>query len=112
MVNRPMSRIRGQVVEVRAGQKLTSGGSSDSDANVWQVKPIGPSGAIAVITVTPVPKLRSTSFIIRGVTAPSAARPVRRGAASLIDSLTPPTVARRLGDPVVPDSRSRSRPPR
>jgi hypothetical protein len=31
----------------------TSGGSSDSELNDWQVKPIGPSSPWAVTTVTP-----------------------------------------------------------
>ena len=31
MQNRPSSRMRGHVVDVRAGLKLMSGGSSDSD---------------------------------------------------------------------------------
>jgi hypothetical protein len=60
---RPMALIAGQVVEVRAGEKLTSGGSSDSDANDWQVKPTGPSALVAVITTTPDAKCPSTSRI-------------------------------------------------
>src|SRR3954466_3656922 len=40
--NVPASRIRGHVDDVRDGAKLTSGGSSDSDVNDWQVNPIGP----------------------------------------------------------------------
>ena len=55
--NVPASRIRRQVVDVRAGAKLTSGGSSDSAANDWQVKPSGsPSAVRAVTTTTPVAK--------------------------------------------------------
>ena len=34
MVNESRGRIRGQVAEVRAGAKLTSGGTSDNEANV------------------------------------------------------------------------------
>src|SRR6185312_7290978 len=55
--NLPTSRIRGQVDDERAGAKLTSGGSSDSEANDWQVKPSSvPSGSRAVTTTTPVAK--------------------------------------------------------
>jgi hypothetical protein len=53
MQNRPPARIRGHVVDVRAGLKLTSGGSSDSEANDWQVKPSGPAGPLAVTTTMP-----------------------------------------------------------
>ena len=42
MQNRPMARSCGQVRDVRPGAKTTSGGSSDSELNDWQVKPIGP----------------------------------------------------------------------
>src|SRR5881409_388316 len=65
--NRPTSRMCGQVDDVRAGLKLTSGGSSDSDANDWHVKPSGRS-AIAVTTTTPVVNVPRTSFIRSGVT--------------------------------------------
>ena len=71
--NAPTSRIRGQVVEVRAGAKLTSGGSSDSDANDWQVKPSGPSGPAAVITTIPDTKCPSTSRMIADGTGPGGA---------------------------------------
>jgi hypothetical protein len=37
--NVPTSRIRGQVDDERDGANVTSGGSSDSDANDWQVNP-------------------------------------------------------------------------
>src|SRR5208282_3179201 len=33
--------IRGQVVDVSAGQNTTSGGSSDKAANAWQANPTG-----------------------------------------------------------------------
>src|SRR3954471_4576655 len=66
--NRPISRSRGQVVEVRAGAKTTSGGSSDRELNDWQVKPIGPSAVSAVTTVTPEAKWPRTSRIRRGST--------------------------------------------
>src|ERR1022692_17001 len=45
--------ILGQVVDVRAGQKSTSGGSSDSAANGWQENPAGWPASIAVMTVIP-----------------------------------------------------------
>ena len=51
--NRPMARSSGQVRDVRPGANTTSGGSSDSELNDWQVKPIGPSAVSAVTTVTP-----------------------------------------------------------
>src|SRR5690349_23614979 len=45
--NAPTVRIRGDVVEVGEGAMLTSGGSSDSDANVWQGEPNGTEVATA-----------------------------------------------------------------
>ncbi|GAA1383269.1 hypothetical protein GCM10009613_12490 [Pseudonocardia kongjuensis] len=56
--------------EPRDGEKLTSGGSSDSDENDWQVKPIGPSGPCAVTTTTPEANAPSVSRIASGVTGP------------------------------------------
>ena len=53
MQNRPMVRRRSHVREERAGAKATSGGSSDSELNDWQVNPMGPSSPCAVTTVTP-----------------------------------------------------------
>ena len=44
MQNRPISRRSDQVRDVRAGANATSGGSSDSELNDWQVKPIGDAG--------------------------------------------------------------------
>ena len=75
--NVPMSRIRGHVDDVRAGAKLTSGGSSDSEANDWHVKPSGrPSEPRAVTTTTPVAKWPSTSRSTAGLTAGALAGPV------------------------------------
>ena len=71
--NAPTSRIPGQVVELRAGAKLTSGGSSDSDANDWQVKPSGPAGPTAVITTIPVTKWPRTSRMTADGTGPGGA---------------------------------------
>src|SRR5690606_2032787 len=55
--------------EVRDGEKLTSGGSSDSEANDWQVNPVGPAVPIAVMTTTPDAKCPRTSRIRSGDTA-------------------------------------------
>ena len=55
----------------RAGAKLISGGSSDSDAKDWQVKPIGPAGVAAVTTTMPDTKWPSTSRITAGETGPT-----------------------------------------
>src|SRR6476619_7279616 len=71
--NAPTARIRGHVVEVRAGARLTSGGSSDSDANHWQVKPNGPVGPAAVTTTMPETKWPSTSRSTVGETGPGGA---------------------------------------
>lgn len=43
--NAPAWAMRGQVVEVRATMKATSGGSRESEANDWQANPAGPSGS-------------------------------------------------------------------
>ena len=40
-VNRPVARIRGQVVDVRPTQNATSGGSSDTDVNEFTASPTG-----------------------------------------------------------------------
>ena len=48
--------MRGQVDEVFAAQKSTSGGSSDTDVNELAAMPTGSSSSIAVMTVTPVAK--------------------------------------------------------
>src|SRR6478672_2603765 len=71
--NAPTARIRGHVVEVRAGARLTSGGSSDNDVNDWQVKPSGPSLPAAVTTTMPDTKWPSTSRITAGETGPIGA---------------------------------------
>ena len=69
---RPARRLRtGHVDEVRAGEKLISGGSSDSEPNDWQVNPIGPSSPAAVTTTTPVAKCPRTSRIAAPSTAAS-----------------------------------------
>ena len=39
--NAPAAAMRGQLVELRAGARMTIGGSSESAANDWQVKPDG-----------------------------------------------------------------------
>src|SRR5215469_6213676 len=52
--------IRGQVFDVSAGQKTTSGGSKERAAKAWQAKPTGSPSSIALITVTPVQKWPST----------------------------------------------------
>ena len=48
--------MRGQLVELRAGARSTIGGSSDSAANDWQVKPTGTPSSRAVTMVMPVAK--------------------------------------------------------
>ncbi len=50
--NRPISRMCGQVTEVRAGHSATSRGLRDKDVKDWQVNPSG-SSPMAVTTVTP-----------------------------------------------------------
>src|ERR1700730_2823654 len=52
MQNFPVSRTRGQVVLVTAGQKRTRGGSRDSDVKDWTVIPIGVSPS-PLVTITP-----------------------------------------------------------
>ncbi len=69
----PTARIRGHVVDVRAGARLTSGGSSESEVNDWQVKPSGPVALAAVTTTMPDTKWPSTLRITAGETAPSGA---------------------------------------
>ncbi|AKA09143.1 hypothetical protein SAZ_38310 [Streptomyces noursei ZPM] len=62
--NRPAALIFGQVVDVPAGQKHTSGGSRETEENDWTAMPAGwPSDWIAVITATPVQKRLSVSRI-------------------------------------------------
>src|SRR4051812_8534636 len=74
--NAPAARIRGQVVEVRDGAKVISGGSRESDAKLWQVNPAGPSSPIAVTTTTPETKWPRTSRMTAGETGPGGALPV------------------------------------
>ena len=57
----PAARMRGQLVEVRAGARTTMGGSRESAANDWQEKPTGTPSSSAVTMVTPVAKWPSTS---------------------------------------------------
>src|SRR4051794_3949605 len=59
--NAPDAWIRGHVVELRAAQKSTSGGSSDTDVNEFAAIPTGSPSSTAVITVTPVAKCPSTA---------------------------------------------------
>jgi hypothetical protein len=64
--NAPALAMRGQLDDVRATLKQTSGGSSDSEAKDWHAKPTGdPSSAAAVITVMPVAKCPNASRIAR-----------------------------------------------
>src|SRR5690349_18836030 len=59
----PAERMRGQVTEVRATVKATSGGSSEREVKDWQVKPTGRpvAASTALMTVTPLPKCPSTA---------------------------------------------------
>src|SRR3954453_17751491 len=52
--------MRGQVLDVFAAQKSTSGGSSETDVNEFAARPTGSSPSIAVMTVMPVAKWPST----------------------------------------------------
>jgi hypothetical protein len=52
----PAWAIRGQLVDDFPGASATIGGSSDNEANDWQVKPTGIPSSTAVTTVTPVAK--------------------------------------------------------
>jgi hypothetical protein len=76
---------------VRAAAKLTSGGSSDSEANDWQVKPIGPLGVAAVTTTIPDTKCPSTSRMTAGETRP-AGTPMRPSLSDVTHSGAPPHV--------------------
>src|SRR6476661_2423739 len=66
LVNEPAFRSTGQVVDVRDGLNVTSGGSSDSAAKDWQVKPAGPSGVEPVTTVRPLANVPKISRSRRG----------------------------------------------
>jgi hypothetical protein len=46
--------MRGHVVDVRATQNSTKGGSSDTDVNEFAATPAGSPSEIAVMIVTPV----------------------------------------------------------
>src|SRR6266540_994664 len=50
---KPARRISGQAREVFAGTNITSGGSSETLENDWQVRPTGSPPATEVTTVTP-----------------------------------------------------------
>jgi hypothetical protein len=50
----------GPLVEVFAGQKRISGGSSERDVTEFAAMPLGPSAVAEVITVTPVGRCPST----------------------------------------------------
>ncbi|MGX1163120.1 hypothetical protein RKD54_004029 [Pseudarthrobacter sp. SLBN-100] len=52
-MNRPASCSCGQVLELRAGLKVTRAGSSEREAKDWHVKPAGPLSVAAVMTVSP-----------------------------------------------------------
>src|SRR5579863_4532322 len=69
MAKRPLSRIDGHVVELFAGQNSTSGGSSETEVTEFADIATGPSGPLAVTTVTPVGRcprtLRKRSASIR-----------------------------------------------
>ncbi|GAA1768554.1 hypothetical protein GCM10009712_15780 [Pseudarthrobacter sulfonivorans] len=52
-MKRPALRNNGQVLELRAGLKVTSAGSSEREEKDWQVNPAGPLSVAAVITVSP-----------------------------------------------------------
>jgi hypothetical protein len=45
--------MRGQLLEVFAGEIMTKAGSKESAEKDWQVKPRGPSSVKAATTVTP-----------------------------------------------------------
>src|SRR5580692_9803851 len=57
----PALAMRGQLVELRAGARMTIGGSSERAAKDWQLKPTGMPSSSAVTMVTPVAKWPSTS---------------------------------------------------
>ena len=53
--------MRGQLVEVLAGARITIGGSSESAAKDWHENPTGSPSSVAVTMVMPVAKWPSTS---------------------------------------------------
>ena len=56
----PARWIRGQVLDVFAAQKSTSGGSSDTEVKEFAAIPTGSPSSIAVMTVMPVAKCPRT----------------------------------------------------
>src|ERR1700688_2649024 len=89
--NAPAAAMRGQLVEFFPGASATSGGSSDSDVNAWQVKPTGWPPCMAVTIVTPVTKWPRTS---RKRPASSVAAPVAsRSSPPASTASIPPLVA-------------------
>ena len=60
MPSRGISRSRGQVLELRAMQTDTNGGSSDTDVNELAARPSGTPPANAATAVTPVGKVPNT----------------------------------------------------
>ena len=53
--------MRGQLVELLAGARITMGGSSERAAKDWQEKPTGSPSSVAVTMVMPVAKWPRTS---------------------------------------------------
>lgn len=61
MQNLPTARILGRLEDPLPPQKSTSGGSSDTDATDWHVRPTGPSSSREATIATPVQKWPITS---------------------------------------------------
>jgi hypothetical protein len=61
MQNLPVARILGRLVDSLPPQNSTSGGSSDTDATDWHVRPTGPSSSQEVTITIPVQKWPITS---------------------------------------------------
>ena len=59
--NAPARAMRGQLVELLAGARITMGGSRERAAKDWQEKPTGSPSSVAVTMVMPVAKWPSTS---------------------------------------------------
>lgn len=66
IANRPVLRIRGQEVDVAAGQNDTYGGSSETEVTDWQANPSGRVPSWPVITATPVQKCPNTARMVAG----------------------------------------------
>jgi len=60
-VKTPEARIRRQVSDELFAQNITSAGSSETEANDWQVKPTSSPSWVLVTIVTPVGNRPSTS---------------------------------------------------